>query len=95
MMPAAAAVETALTAGRALFYNAVVLIGGFAVLVGARLYPQVKLGGLVVATMVICYFATMMLFPAVLGRRYRRLKGAVIDEEPEARDPLEPIKRVA
>jgi predicted RND superfamily exporter protein len=63
----AAAVETALTAGRAIFYNAIVLVGGFLILLGARLYPQVKLGALVAATMVLCFLGTMLLFPAVLG----------------------------
>jgi len=63
---AEAARVTAATAGRALFYNAVVLAGGFCVLLGARFYPQVKLGALVSATMVICYVSTMLLFPAAL-----------------------------
>jgi predicted RND superfamily exporter protein len=70
--PHSAAIETARTAGRALFYNAAVLIGGFIVLLGARLYPQIKLGLLVSATMVICYVATMLLFPAALGFMARR-----------------------
>lgn len=69
-----AAVETSVTAGRAIFYNAIVLLGGFLVLLGARLYPQVKLGALVAATMLICFVATMFLFPAVLPRlRYRNV----------------------
>jgi predicted RND superfamily exporter protein len=68
----AAAIETARTAGRALFYNAAVLIGGFIVLLGARLYPQIKLGVLVSVTMVICYAATMLLFPAALALMNRR-----------------------
>jgi len=62
-----ASVLTAATAGRALFFNAVVLAGGFLVLLGARFYPQVKLGLLVTTTMVICYVYTMYLFPAALG----------------------------
>jgi predicted RND superfamily exporter protein len=76
-----AAVETARTAGRALFYNAVVLIGGFIVLLGARLYPQIKLGVLVSSTMVICYAATMLLFPAALGLLARRRSEAVASAE--------------
>jgi len=67
----AATHETAATTGRALFYNALVLIGGFSVLLTARFYPQVKLGALVSATMFICYTATMLLFPAAL--RYVRI----------------------
>ncbi|NQY91368.1 MAG: MMPL family transporter [Deltaproteobacteria bacterium] len=62
-----ASVLTAATAGRVLFFNAVVLVGGFLVLLGARFYPQVKLGLLVTTTMVICYVYTLYLFPAGLG----------------------------
>jgi len=66
MGPVDAAEETAVTAGRAIFYNAIVLIGGFAVLLAAQLYPQVKLGALVAATMVLCFLGTMFLFPGAL-----------------------------
>jgi predicted RND superfamily exporter protein len=66
MGPLHAAEETAVTAGRAILYNAVVLIGGFAVLLAAQLYPQVKLGALVSATMVLCFLGTMLLFPGAL-----------------------------
>ena len=65
--PTAAAQETALTAGRAIYYNAVVLCGGFLVMLGSRFYPQMKLGALVSAVMIICYFSTMYLFPATLS----------------------------
>lgn len=61
-----AAEETAVTAGRAIFYNAIVLIGGFLVLLAAQLYPQVKLGALIAATMVLCFLGTMLLFPGAL-----------------------------
>ncbi len=71
--------RVALTAGRALFFNALVLIGGFLVMLGARFYPQVKLGVLVATTMVVCYLATIYVFPAILGltfdRRSRSHKG--------------------
>lgn len=67
-----AAERTALTAGRALFYNAAVLIAGFLTLLAARFYPQVKLGVLVSVTMVICYMVTMLLFPAGLRLIYER-----------------------
>jgi len=64
--PCDAAEETAVTAGRAIFYNALVLIGGFLVLLVAQLYPQMKLGALIAATMVLCFCGTMLLFPAAL-----------------------------
>ncbi len=62
----AAVHETAVTVGRALFYNTVVLMGGFLVLLFAHMYPNVKLGALVSATMALCYAATIYLYPAVL-----------------------------
>jgi predicted RND superfamily exporter protein len=70
-----AAEETAVTAGRAIFYNAIVLVGGFLILLAARLYPQVKLGALIAATMVLCFLGTMLLFPAALGYARFRNRG--------------------
>ena len=61
-----AIVETATTAGRALFYNASVLVGGFSVMLFSRMGPQARLGALVAATMIICYVTTMIVFPAAL-----------------------------
>jgi len=52
--------------GRAIAFNALVVIGGFLVLLTANLYPQVKLGALVACSMVICYLATCYLFPVLL-----------------------------
>jgi len=54
--------------GRALLFNALVVIGGFLVLLTAPLYPQVKLGALVAGSMAICYFASCYLFPVLLRR---------------------------
>jgi len=59
--------HTAATAGRALLFNAIVLFAGFIVLMSARFYPQIKLGGLVAATVLICYVSTIYLFPLLLG----------------------------
>ncbi len=55
--------------GRALVFNALVVIGGFLVLITAHLYPQVKLGVLIAGSMAICYAASCYLFPVLLGRR--------------------------
>ncbi|MFQ5345981.1 MAG: RND family transporter, partial [Mariprofundus sp.] len=52
--------------GRALLFNALVVIGGFLVLLTAHLYPQVKLGVLVAGSMAICYLASCYLFPVLL-----------------------------
>ncbi|MBL4759950.1 MAG: RND family transporter [Mariprofundaceae bacterium] len=54
--------------GRAIAFNALVVIGGFLVLLTANLYPQVKLGALVACSMVICYLATCYLFPVLLNK---------------------------
>ncbi len=55
--------------GRALLFNALVVIGGFLVLLTANLYPQVKLGALVASSMAICYLASCYLFPVLLKSR--------------------------
>ncbi|MFQ5478477.1 MAG: RND family transporter [Candidatus Binatia bacterium] len=76
---------TALTTGRALFYNALVLTAGFVVMLSARLYPQIKLGALATATLIVCYVSTLYIFPAALsfiafdstGRSERREKEAL------------------
>jgi len=52
--------------GRALVFNALVVIGGFLVLLTAHLYPQVKLGALVAGSMAVCYLASCYLFPILL-----------------------------
>ncbi len=72
---ASAARETALTAGRAIYYNVLVLCGGFLTMLGSQFYPQIKLGVLVSATMIICYFSTMYLFPAFLTLLDRSANG--------------------
>ena len=61
-----AAVVTAVTTGRALFFNAVVLLAGFLVLLAADLYPQIKLGALTTITVAVCYLVSILLFPATL-----------------------------
>ncbi len=61
--------ETNEDTGRAILFNAVVVIGGFLVLLTAHLYPQVKLGALVAGSMSVCYLATCYLFPVLLARR--------------------------
>jgi predicted RND superfamily exporter protein len=57
--------------GRALMFNALVVIGGFLVLVTAHLYPQMKLGLLISSSMAICYLASCYLFPVLLASKER------------------------
>lgn len=59
--------QTNTSVGHAILFNAIVIIGGFMMLLGAELYPQMKLGSLVAATMVVCYLASCYLFPVLLG----------------------------
>jgi len=54
-------------AGRAILFNALVVIGGFLVLLTAHLYPQVKMGALVAGSMAVCYVGTCYLFPVLLA----------------------------
>ncbi|GAV21215.1 multidrug efflux protein [Mariprofundus micogutta] len=60
-------INTNRSVGHAILFNTFVVVGGFLVLLTAALYPQMKLGALIAATMVICYLATCYLFPVLLG----------------------------
>ena len=60
--------------GHAILFNTIVVIGGFLVLLSAALYPQVKLGSLIAATMLVCYLATCYLFPVLLGLGKEKIK---------------------
>ena len=60
--------------GHAILFNTFVVVGGFLVLLSAALYPQMKLGALIAATMVVCYLATCYLFPVLLGLGKEKIK---------------------
>ncbi|MDQ6983442.1 MAG: MMPL family transporter, partial [Ghiorsea sp.] len=60
--------------GHAILFNSIVVVGGFLVLLSAALYPQMKLGALIAATMIICYLATVYLFPVLLGLGKEKIK---------------------
>jgi len=60
--------------GHAILFNSIVVVGGFLVLLSAALYPQMKLGALIATTMVVCYLATVYLFPVLLGLGKKKLK---------------------
>ncbi len=67
-------INTNRSVGHAILFNSFVVIGGFLVLLSAALYPQMKLGALIAATMVICYLATCYLFPVLLGLGKEKIK---------------------
>jgi len=60
--------------GHAILFNTIVVVGGFLVLLSAALYPQMKLGALIAATMIVCYLATIYLFPVLLGLGKEKIK---------------------
>jgi len=67
-------INTNRSVGHAILFNTIVVVGGFLVLLSAALYPQMKLGALIAATMIICYLATVYLFPVLLGLGKEKLK---------------------
>jgi len=67
-------INTNRSVGHAILFNAFVVIGGFLVLLTAALYPQMKLGALIAATMLVCYLATCYLFPVLLGLGKEKIK---------------------
>jgi len=67
-------INTNRSVGHAILFNTIVVVGGFLVLLSAALYPQMKLGALIAATMIICYFATVYLFPVLLGLGKEKIK---------------------
>jgi len=70
----ACVINTNRSVGHAILFNSFVVIGGFLVLLTAALYPQMKLGALIAATMVVCYLATCYLFPVLLGMGKKKIK---------------------
>jgi predicted RND superfamily exporter protein len=67
-------INTNQSVGHAILFNTFVVVGGFLVLLSAALYPQMKLGALIAATMVVCYLATCYLFPVLLGLGKKKIK---------------------
>jgi len=67
-------INTNRSVGHAILFNTFVVVGGFLVLLTAALYPQMKLGALIAATMVVCYLATCYLFPVLLGLGKKKIQ---------------------
>ncbi|MBW2274113.1 MAG: MMPL family transporter [Deltaproteobacteria bacterium] len=63
---------TVAKAGRALFWNAVVLAAGFAVLMASSLKPNHTLGLLLAAATLACYAGSLLLLPFLLRRGQHR-----------------------
>ena len=59
---------TMATAGKAIFFNAVVVIGGFMVLLTSNFYPNFYLGAMLSLNMGACLLVSMTVLPALLNR---------------------------
>jgi hypothetical protein len=60
-------VATMVTSGKAIFFNAVVVIGGYLVFLTSNFSPNFALGAMVALNMSACLLASMTVLPAVLN----------------------------
>ena len=65
--PAEIAAATMATSGKAIFFNAVVVIGGFAVFLSSNFLPNFYLGAMLVLNMSVCLLVSMTVLPAMLN----------------------------
>ncbi len=68
LSPSEVTMNTLLTSGRAIWYNALVVALGFLVLLAANLVPQQKLGMMISLTMMTCFIGAAMLLPVMLNK---------------------------
>ncbi len=61
-------VETMVTAGKAIFFNAIVVIGGFLVFLTSHFPPHVKLGFLIGLNMFVSFLGAVTILPALINR---------------------------
>ncbi len=65
--PEAITLATMATSGKAIFFNAIVVMGGFAVLLASNFLPNWHLGAMMVLNMGACLVASMTILPMVLN----------------------------
>ena len=65
--PEAITVATMATSGKAIFFNAAVVIGGFLVFLTSNFKPNFYLGAMMALNMGACLLASMTLLPAILN----------------------------
>ena len=65
--PTAITEATMATSGKAIFFNAVVVIGGFAVFLSSNFRPNFSLGAMLVLNMGACLLVSMTVLPAMLN----------------------------
>jgi predicted RND superfamily exporter protein len=80
-------VATMVTSGKAIFFNAVVVIGGYLVFLTSNFSPNFALGAMVAVSMSACLVASMTVLPAVLNAFKPRF---VFGEEKPARLRVRP-----
>ena len=69
--PEAITLATMATSGKAIFFNAIVVMGGFAVLLASNFLPNWHLGAMMVLNMEACLVSSMTILPMVLNILYR------------------------
>ena len=65
--PEAITLATMATSGKAIFFNAIVVIGGFLVFLASKFLPNYELGVMMALNMGACLVASMTVLPAVLN----------------------------
>ena len=65
--PAEITAATMATSGKAIFFNAVVVIGGFAVFLSSNFLPNFYLGAMLMLNMSACLLVSMTVLPAILN----------------------------
>ena len=65
--PEAITVATMATSGKAIFFNAAVVVGGFLVFLTSNFKPNFYLGAMMALNMCACLLASMTLLPAILN----------------------------
>ena len=88
--PEAITLATMVTSGKAIFFNAVVVIGGFLVFLSSKFLPNYYLGAMMALNMGACLVASMTLLPVMLNTWKPRFvygphHGAVVATRPEDR----------
>ena len=86
--PAEITAATMATSGKAIFFNAVVVIGGFAVFLSSSFLPNFYLGAMLMLTMSACLLVSMTVLPAMLNTFQPRFvygaeKAPVLESRPE------------
>ena len=88
--PEAITVATMATSGKAIFFNAAVVVGGFLVFLTSNFKPNFYLGAMMALNMGACLLASMTLLPAILNTFKPRF---VYGEKPARVTPTQAVRR--